>query len=172
MDHISNSIEQDLSGKSERSGSLQQTDLLREFYLSIAEKGLGWTFKQSMFRHHSTVSRDEIDLDLPIIIVGAGMSGLVAGYELKRAGYKVKILEMSERFGGRVKTLGMKEGFDRGLHADGELYYRNTYIVPKHTLYYTYINILVWPTSMNSRNRFRGQRKYYKILTVRNCAKE
>ena len=56
-----------------------------------------------------------------MIIVGAGMAGLVAGFELKRAGYEVKILEMSERFGGRVKTLGQKEGFDKGLFADGKL---------------------------------------------------
>ena len=58
----------------------------------------------------------------PIIIVGAGMSGLVAAYELTKAGYNVQILEMSQRFGGRVKTLDIKDGFDRGLHTDGELY--------------------------------------------------
>ena len=57
----------------------------------------------------------------PIIIVGAGMSGLVAAYELSKVGYNVQILEMSERFGGRVKTLDQKDGFDRGLHVDGEL---------------------------------------------------
>ena len=57
----------------------------------------------------------------PIIIVGAGMSGLVAAYELSKAGYNVQILEMSQRFGGRVKTLDQKDGFDRGLHTDGEL---------------------------------------------------
>ena len=49
------------------------------------------------------------------------MSGLVAAYELSKAGYNVQILEMSERFGGRVKTLDQKDGFDRGLHVDGEL---------------------------------------------------
>ena len=57
----------------------------------------------------------------PIIIVGAGMSGLVAAYELSKAGYNVQILEMSQRFGGRVKTLDQKDGFDRGLHTDGEI---------------------------------------------------
>ena len=49
------------------------------------------------------------------------MSGLVAAYELSKAGYNVQILEMSQRFGGRVKTLDQKDGFDRGLHVDGEL---------------------------------------------------
>ncbi len=47
---------------------------------------------------------------------------MAAAYELEKAGYKdVRILEMSQRFGGRVKTLDMKDGFDRGLHTDGKL---------------------------------------------------
>ena len=56
-------------------------------------------------------------------MVGAGMSGLVAAYELKKAGYNVKILEMSQRYGGRVKTLNEKDGFDRGLHTDGKTHH-------------------------------------------------
>jgi len=51
-----------------------------------------------------------------IIIVGAGVSGLCAGYELRRAGYEVIILEASQRVGGRVET--WREPFTHPLHTE------------------------------------------------------
>ncbi|MCH8174331.1 MAG: FAD-dependent oxidoreductase [Proteobacteria bacterium] len=42
----------------------------------------------------------------PIVaILGAGISGLTAAYELKKAGYECVILEAAPKAGGRVKTL-------------------------------------------------------------------
>ncbi len=38
------------------------------------------------------------------IIVGAGVSGLIAAIELEKAGYQPTILEATDRIGGRVKT--------------------------------------------------------------------
>lgn len=111
-------------------GSLQQSDLLREFYLSIATKNLKFAydhthiFKPSDMPKHFVPPNEPIDIikapEKPVIIVGAGMSGLVAAYELKKVHYNVEILEMSQRFGGRVKTLDQKDGYDRGLHTDGK----------------------------------------------------
>ena len=51
-----------------------------------------------------------------VIIVGAGVSGLVAGYELTRAGHDVTILEARNRVGGRVFTL--RTPFSDGHFAD------------------------------------------------------
>ena len=43
--------------------------------------------------------------DTSVLILGAGMAGLVAAFELRRAGYKVKVLEYNQRAGGRSWTL-------------------------------------------------------------------
>jgi monoamine oxidase len=40
-----------------------------------------------------------------VVIVGAGIAGLVSAYELKRAGYQVTVLEARDRSGGRAWTI-------------------------------------------------------------------
>jgi monoamine oxidase len=39
-----------------------------------------------------------------VTIIGAGIAGLVAAYELERLGYRVEVLEGSRRLGGRIYT--------------------------------------------------------------------
>jgi Flavin containing amine oxidoreductase len=51
-----------------------------------------------------------------IVIIGAGLAGLVAAYELTQAGHDVTILEAQMRPGGRVLTL--REPFSDGLYAE------------------------------------------------------
>jgi NADPH-dependent 2,4-dienoyl-CoA reductase/sulfur reductase-like enzyme len=51
-----------------------------------------------------------------ILILGAGLAGLVAAYELKRAGHQVTIREATLRAGGRVRTI--REPFSDGLYAE------------------------------------------------------
>ena len=50
-----------------------------------------------------------------VIIIGGGMAGLVAAYELARAGHDPLILEAQNRVGGRVYTL---RSFAPGLYAE------------------------------------------------------
>ena len=40
-----------------------------------------------------------------VVVLGAGIAGLVAAYELRRAGYDVTVLEARDRVGGRVWTI-------------------------------------------------------------------
>jgi len=51
-----------------------------------------------------------------VLILGAGLSGMVAGYELSQLGHDVTILEARMRPGGRVHTL--REPFSDGLYAE------------------------------------------------------
>ena len=60
-------------------------DLEKERMLSVIASGLSKTSKP---KH--------------VVVAGAGMAGLVAAYELKRAGHEVTVLETSRRVGGRV----------------------------------------------------------------------
>ncbi|MCU4987926.1 flavin monoamine oxidase family protein [Bacillus cereus] len=50
-----------------------------------------------------------------IIVVGAGMAGLVSASLLKAAGHEVKIFEANNRVGGRIETVRME---DTGLYLD------------------------------------------------------
>jgi monoamine oxidase len=52
-----------------------------------------------------------------VIVVGAGLAGLVAAYELQQAGWRVTVLEARDRVGGRVFTLTTP--FTAGQHAEG-----------------------------------------------------
>jgi monoamine oxidase len=63
-----------------------------------------------------------------ILVLGAGLAGLIAAYELRRAGYQVNVLEYNDRVGGRSWTLrGGDEytelgGFHQRCEFDAGLY--------------------------------------------------
>jgi monoamine oxidase len=69
----------------------------------------------------NSIGRSLIDLRGPVapkrvLILGAGLAGMVAGYELSQLGHAVTILEARMRPGGRVHTL--REPFSDGLYAE------------------------------------------------------
>ncbi len=51
-----------------------------------------------------------------VLVLGAGLAGLVAAYELRQAGYRVQVLEYNARAGGRNWTL---RGGDRYTELGG-----------------------------------------------------
>ena len=69
-----------------------------------------------------------------IILIGAGMSGLVAAYELVRVGHDVTILEARDRIGGRVLTI--RSPFSNNHFAEGGA----ARIKPSHNLTLGYAN--------------------------------
>jgi len=67
-----------------------------------------WSFAPKPLRPTASAKR--------ILIIGAGLAGLAAAYELAGAGHDVTILEAQLRPGGRVLTL--REPFSDGLYAE------------------------------------------------------
>ena len=67
---------------------------------SARAKGEPW------MNNGATVVRTEA----PVIIVGAGLSGLSLAYELKKAGIETLLLESAPRVGGRIQTVTFPDG--------------------------------------------------------------
>ncbi|MCC7162002.1 MAG: flavin monoamine oxidase family protein [Anaerolineae bacterium] len=86
-----------------------------------------------------------------VLILGAGIAGLVAAYELLKAGHTPIILEAQNRLGGRILTL--REPFTQGLHAEA-----GAMRIPKsHDLTLHYINHLgleTLPFTMGNPNAY------------------
>jgi monoamine oxidase len=93
-----------------------------------------------------------------IIVIGAGLAGLSAAYELTKAGHDVTVLEARNRPGGRVHTL--RDPFAEGLYAEA-----GATRIPDHhhfTLNYAELFGLALdpfqPTGLPSVYYVRGQR--------------
>ena len=66
-----------------------------------------------------------------VLVVGAGIAGLVAAFELMQSGHEVTVLEARMRPGGRVHTL--RDEFADGLYAEaGAIDFGDAYTVLQH----------------------------------------
>jgi monoamine oxidase len=93
-----------------------------------------------------------------IIIIGAGLAGLSAAYELTQAGHDVTILEARSRPGGRVHTL--RDPFAEGVYAEAGA----TRIPNHHHFTLKYVKLfnlqleLFEPANLRSVYHVRGKR--------------
>src|SRR5713101_1738925 len=118
-----------MSNKKEKARSLSRRQFLQSSALAAAGVSLlpGKSLNSAL-----------IDLRGPfapkrVLILGAGLAGMVAGYELSQLGHNVTILEARNRPGGRVHTL--REPFTDGLYAEAGA----TRIPDNHELTLSYI---------------------------------
>ena len=91
--------------------AISRRQFLRRSAVAVAAAGLNQSQLAGAFR--------AVVLTGParkVLILGAGMAGLVAAYELSKLGHEVTILEARTRPGGRVHTL--REPFADGLYAE------------------------------------------------------
>jgi monoamine oxidase len=102
------------------SKSMNTTPSRRDFLktLSLVVAALPFRFALSFPQTGAAkfFSRQKTDRPKKVIIIGAGLAGLTAGYELAKAGHEVTILEAQNRAGGRVLTV--REPFADGLYAE------------------------------------------------------
>ena len=104
------------------SDRVQQDDLMKPLLEDIVHYGLNYAYKRytDPTDNHDQYKYTTTSNPKTVIIVGAGMAGLSAAYELTKVGHNVKILELQTRAGGRVKTLTEKDGFAKYCYTDGK----------------------------------------------------
>ncbi|MBI3651985.1 MAG: FAD-dependent oxidoreductase [Acidobacteria bacterium] len=93
------------------SNSLNRRQFIREFTLGAASLALLPNLARAKQRGGLVLQGTPKN----VVILGGGLAGLAAAYELKKAGHKVTILEARKTPGGRVRTL---REFDDGLYAE------------------------------------------------------
>jgi monoamine oxidase len=91
---------------------ISRRDFLKQGALATA--ALSATFLPVLAASHTGLERKAAPKK--VIVIGAGLAGLSAAYELTQAGHDVTVLEAQSRPGGRVLTL--REPFADGLFAE------------------------------------------------------
>jgi monoamine oxidase len=134
--------------------AISRRQFLRRSALAVAAAGLNQTPLSSAVR--------AVVLSGPakkVLVLGAGLAGLVAAYELSKLGHDVTVLEARTRPGGRVHTL--REPFSDGLYAEAGA----ARIPDDHDLTHKYVKEFAlplepfYPSRMNSLRFDRGRRE-------------
>lgn len=97
---------------------------VKQLSLGMGAVGTGILFPQALSAQHFI--RGMTSNPKKVLVLGAGLAGLSAAWELNKAGHEVRVLEARNRPGGRVSTI--REPFAEGLYAEeGAAAYSNTY---------------------------------------------
>ncbi len=75
----------------------------------LKKSGLFLAATPFYFGLNSCINTGKKSFDADVIVIGAGLSGLNAALMLEANGFKVKIIEATNRFGGRVHTAKEKD---------------------------------------------------------------
>lgn len=103
----------DVDGSSRRRFLQQLTIGAGAASLGLLSPG-AWAASEPTSRVHAPLTPTSAPQD--VIVVGAGLAGLAAAWELEEAGHEVTVLEAKSRPGGRVRTL--RGPFAEGLYAE------------------------------------------------------
>src|ERR1043166_1446102 len=64
-------------------------------------------------RYHGPIKLDGDPKGASVLVLGAGLAGMTAALELRKAGYQVQVLEFNRRPGGRNWTIRGGDTFTR-----------------------------------------------------------
>jgi len=113
-------------------GSMTRRQLLRMIGMTAGSAAMYQAMSSLGFAAESTFKRPIALRGAPkgasVLVLGAGIAGMVAAYELRAAGYKVQVLEYNGRSGGRNWSIRGGDtytelgGFTQHCQFDRELY--------------------------------------------------
>ncbi|PYT52207.1 MAG: hypothetical protein DMG46_27530 [Acidobacteria bacterium] len=92
----------------------------RAFLQAALPASSALAFFSTSFRRDSLISAATSTKPQKVIVVGAGLAGLIAAFELMQSGHDVTLLEARMRPGGRIHT--MRDQFSDGLYAEAGAY--------------------------------------------------
>lgn len=110
---------------SEENKTISRRRFLHQVTAGIGAAYAGMVFPGNLFAASKSLNKRSSN-GKRVLVLGAGLSGLAAAWELEEAGHDVTVLEARTRPGGRVYTL--RSPFTDNLHAEaGGIAFSSTY---------------------------------------------